>query len=41
MYLPLLGGLVGAMQKKKNRDALLDAENWAAVRASLDEALHA
>ncbi|MFN8177412.1 MAG: PTS sugar transporter subunit IIA [bacterium] len=41
MYLPLLGGLVGAMQKKKNRDALLEAEDWNAVRAALEEALHA
>jgi mannitol/fructose-specific phosphotransferase system IIA component (Ntr-type) len=41
MYLPLLGGLVGAMQKKKNRDALLDAADWTAVRAALEEALHA
>lgn len=29
------------MQKKKNRDALLEAEDWNAVRAALEEALHA
>jgi len=40
-YLPLLGGLVGAMQKKKHRDALISAESWADVRTALEEALHA
>ena len=37
-YLPFLGALVGAMQKKKGRDALMAAESWDAVRAALEEA---
>jgi PTS system nitrogen regulatory IIA component len=41
MYLPLLGALVGAMQKKKNRDALLDAEGWDQWKVALEEAFRA
>lgn len=37
-YLPLLGALVGAMQKKKHRDALMAAADWPAVQAALEEA---
>jgi mannitol/fructose-specific phosphotransferase system IIA component (Ntr-type) len=38
LYLPLLGALVGAMQKKKHRDAVLAAPSWDDVRAALEEA---
>jgi len=38
LYLPLLGTLVGAMTKKKSRDALLAAETFEAARAALEEA---
>lgn len=40
-YLPLLGALVGAMQKKKNRDAVVEAAGWEQVRAALEECLSA
>jgi hypothetical protein len=40
-YLPLLGALVGAMQKKKHRDAVTEAESWEQVRAALEESLSA
>lgn len=40
-YLPLLGALVGAMQKKKHRDAVTEAEGWEQVRAALEESLSA
>ena len=40
-YLPLLGALVGAMQKKKNRDAVVEAVGWEQVRAALEECLSA
>ncbi len=38
VYLPLLGALVGAVQKKKHRDALIAAETWDDMRAALEEA---
>jgi mannitol/fructose-specific phosphotransferase system IIA component (Ntr-type) len=38
-YLPLLGALVGAMQQKKNRDAILAAPDWEEVRTVLEESL--
>jgi mannitol/fructose-specific phosphotransferase system IIA component (Ntr-type) len=37
-YLPLLGGLVSAMQKKKDRDGILAAEDFAQVETALEEA---
>jgi mannitol/fructose-specific phosphotransferase system IIA component (Ntr-type) len=39
LYLPLLGALVGAMQKKKHRDAVMSADTWNDVRVALEEAL--
>lgn len=41
LYLPLLGALVGAMQKKKHRDALTQAEGWEPLRAALEETFRA
>jgi PTS system nitrogen regulatory IIA component len=38
-YLPLLGALVSAMQKKKVRDGVLAAKSFADVAASLEEGL--
>ena len=38
MYLPFLGALVSAVQKKKQRDALIAAESWADIGAALEEA---
>ncbi len=38
LYLPLLGAIVGAMQKKKNRDSLLAAADWNEARSALEEA---
>jgi mannitol/fructose-specific phosphotransferase system IIA component (Ntr-type) len=38
VYLPFLGALVGAMQKKKNRDAVLRAGTFESARAALEEA---
>ena len=38
-YLPLLGALVSAMQKKKSRDGILAAKNFEAVTGVLEEAL--
>ena len=37
-YLPLLGGLVSAMQKKKGRDGVLNAESFEDLEAVLEEA---
>lgn len=37
-YLPLLGGLVSAMQKKKGRDGVLAAKTFEEVEAVLEEA---
>jgi mannitol/fructose-specific phosphotransferase system IIA component (Ntr-type) len=37
-YLPLLGAIVGAMQKKKHREALITADGWGAVQSALEEA---
>ena len=38
MYLPFLGALVSAVQKKKQRDALIAAETWDDMRNALEEA---
>jgi mannitol/fructose-specific phosphotransferase system IIA component (Ntr-type) len=38
LYLPLLGAIVGAMQKKKHRDALMSADGWDDVKTALEEA---
>lgn len=38
-YLPLLGALVSAMQKKKTRDAILAAKNFDQVVGVLEEGL--
>lgn len=35
LYLPLLGTIVGAMQKKKHRDALMSADGWDEAKAAL------
>lgn len=40
-YLPLLGALVSAMQEKANRDALVNAKDWATLAESLEGALRA
>jgi mannitol/fructose-specific phosphotransferase system IIA component (Ntr-type) len=37
-YLPLLGGLVGAMQKKKGRDGILAANTFEELEGVLEEA---
>ena len=37
-YLPFLGALVGAVQKKKHRDAMVAAETWEEMRKALEEA---
>ncbi|HMB71510.1 MAG TPA: PTS sugar transporter subunit IIA [bacterium] len=37
-YLPLLGGLVSAMQKKKGRDGILNAKSFDELEAVLEEA---
>ena len=37
-YLPLLGALVGAMQKKKDRDRILAAKDFAQVTEALEDA---
>jgi mannitol/fructose-specific phosphotransferase system IIA component (Ntr-type) len=37
-YLPLLGALVSAMQRKKERDRILSAKTFADVEAALEEA---
>ncbi len=38
-YLPLLGALVSAMQKKKDRDSILNAKTFEEVTEMLEEAL--
>ena len=38
-YLPLLGSLVSAMQKKQHREAVLTAPDFPAVLAALEEAI--
>ena len=38
-YLPLLGALVSAMQKKKNRDAVMGASDFDGIHDALEEAL--